>query len=73
MATSNVPSTPAIGCVDHHSKSVLPTGALKFENGRLYQQANVIVHRADAGEQIGFQSNVWLPVPDEFLASIRNA
>jgi acyl-CoA thioesterase FadM len=65
--------TPVIACVDTHSKSVLPTGALKFEDGRLFQGANVIVHRADADEEIGFRSDVWLPVPDELVAAIRGS
>lgn len=68
-------TTSPIGCVDVHSKSVLVTGALRYEpeDGKLFIGANVIVHREDAGEPMGFKSGQWLPVSDQFVAAIRNA
>lgn len=65
--------TPPISCVDHNSRTVLPTGALKLEGGVLYQQANMIVHRESAGEPVGFRTGVWIPVPDALVAAIRNS
>jgi hypothetical protein len=69
MSTNATP-TPPVSCVDTNSRSTLPSGSLKFENGQLFLEATVIVHR---GPDMGCHSSVWLPVPegDRLLAAIR--
>ncbi len=62
--------TRPIAAKDGPPESVLPTGALRYERGALYQQANIIVHREGGSRGVGFYSDVWVPVEPAFLERI---
>jgi hypothetical protein len=65
--------TKPISRVDCSSKSILPTGSLKYEQGHLYQEVTMIIHRPHDGLDIGMKTGQWIMVPDEFLEALRKA
>lgn len=56
--------------VDSGSVSRLPTGALKIEQGALFQELMVIRHKEIDGIPVGL-SYEWQAVDEEFLKALK--
>ncbi len=62
--------TKRLGVVSRSSRSILPTGSLKIEDGRVLQEATVITHTPDLTGHVGVKEE-WFEVPAELIAAIK--
>ncbi len=60
-------TTKELRSVDTHFQSILPTGGLKAEAGKIFHEVTVIVHRAYSGREVGIYTD-WIPMSEKDVA-----
>ena len=71
-STRNCFVTKRISVVDTLDKSILPTGALKIEDGSVFQEAMVINHKATVSNPAVI-SYEWLPISNDFIEALQRS
>lgn len=66
----DVLTTKRLSYVENGNISALPTGALKIEEGMIFQEVMVIVHKEKPDKPVGIYYEWWL-VPKEFIFKLK--
>ena len=63
-------TTERLQIVESGTMSILPTGSLKFEEGVLYQEVLLFMHKPTPEKDLGMYRE-WVAVPEEFTNAIK--